>query len=143
VAVKFIAPIVLKDADPLMMSLGGSVVSALNSLLPWIIGACVVMAIIGLIRMLLAHAAEARREAEVAAEENEERTSNRTKTDPLAELDSEPAQSDLMKQYGPAPACPVCGDPMNLRTAKQGEFAGKTFWGCQRFPTCQGRKAIA
>ncbi|WP_352816272.1 topoisomerase DNA-binding C4 zinc finger domain-containing protein [Mesorhizobium sp. M0435] len=32
--------------------------------------------------------------------------------------------------------CPQCAAPMKLRTAKQGRFAGRQFWGCSRFPSC-------
>lgn len=35
-------------------------------------------------------------------------------------------------------ACPRCGAEMVLRTAKQGERAGKQFYGCSRFPHCRG-----
>lgn len=34
--------------------------------------------------------------------------------------------------------CPQCGSDMGLREAKQGKFAGRTFWGCSRFPKCKG-----
>lgn len=38
----------------------------------------------------------------------------------------------------PAPSCPRCGSPMLVRTAKQGQNAGKDFWGCRSFPRCRG-----
>lgn len=38
----------------------------------------------------------------------------------------------------PAPACPECGRPMRLRTAKGGPSAGKPFWGCSAYPDCKG-----
>ena len=34
--------------------------------------------------------------------------------------------------------CPKCGSPMVLREAKNGQNAGKQFWGCSRFPQCNG-----
>lgn len=37
-----------------------------------------------------------------------------------------------------APACPRCGSPMVQRTAKRGPNAGRQFWGCPRYPACQG-----
>jgi restriction system protein len=37
-----------------------------------------------------------------------------------------------------APACPKCGSPMVQRTAKRGPNAGSQFWGCPRYPACQG-----
>lgn len=36
------------------------------------------------------------------------------------------------------PACPQCGGPMRLRTAKRGPNRGSQFWGCTGFPTCKG-----
>ena len=40
----------------------------------------------------------------------------------------------------PSPACPECGRPMRLRTAKSGPSAGKPFWGCSGYPECKGRR---
>ncbi|MEI6280292.1 MAG: four helix bundle suffix domain-containing protein [Verrucomicrobiae bacterium] len=36
------------------------------------------------------------------------------------------------------PACPQCGGPMALRTAKTGKNAGHQFWGCTSYPDCKG-----
>lgn len=36
------------------------------------------------------------------------------------------------------PACPRCSAAMELRTARQGTNAGKSFWGCSTFPGCRG-----
>ena len=36
------------------------------------------------------------------------------------------------------PSCPSCGSVMVLRTAKQGKYAGNSFWGCSDFPKCKG-----
>jgi four helix bundle suffix protein len=36
------------------------------------------------------------------------------------------------------PACPQCGKPTVLRTAKTGTNAGKQFWGCSAYPDCKG-----
>jgi len=41
------------------------------------------------------------------------------------------------------PLCPKCGKKMVLRTARQGENAGKKFWGCSNFPECRGIVGIA
>ena len=38
----------------------------------------------------------------------------------------------------PVPSCPKCGKEMVLRTAKNGKFAGREFWGCTSFPDCRG-----
>lgn len=37
-----------------------------------------------------------------------------------------------------APRCPKCGRKMVLRTARQGRYAGKQFWGCSGYPNCRG-----
>jgi restriction system protein len=36
------------------------------------------------------------------------------------------------------PACPCCGSTMVQREAKQGKFAGRSFWGCGNYPKCTG-----
>jgi restriction system protein len=40
------------------------------------------------------------------------------------------------------PPCPVCGQPMVLRTARQGRHAGSQFLGCSGYPACKGTKQI-
>ena len=40
------------------------------------------------------------------------------------------------------PTCPKCRSTMVLRTARQGRYRGKQFWGCSRFPKCKGIRAI-
>lgn len=37
-----------------------------------------------------------------------------------------------------APACRLCGQPMVVRTARQGAQAGSQFWGCSAYPKCKG-----
>ena len=37
-----------------------------------------------------------------------------------------------------APRCPRCGGVMVFRQAKTGSNAGKSFWGCSRYPACRG-----
>ncbi|MGY6217367.1 DUF2034 domain-containing protein [Methylolobus aquaticus] len=37
-----------------------------------------------------------------------------------------------------SPACPRCGSPMILRTARRGDHAGESFWGCSTYPKCRG-----
>lgn len=39
-----------------------------------------------------------------------------------------------------AAACPRCGNPMILRTAKRGANAGSAFYGCTRYPACKGTR---
>jgi len=41
-----------------------------------------------------------------------------------------------------APACPQCGKPMALRTARKGQRAGSQFWGCSGYPECKGTRAL-
>jgi restriction system protein len=41
-----------------------------------------------------------------------------------------------------APFCPVCQTRMVMRTAKNGEHAGQTFWGCPRYPDCRGKRPV-
>jgi Topoisomerase DNA binding C4 zinc finger len=38
-------------------------------------------------------------------------------------------------------ACPACGGPMVMRTAKKGANAGSQFWGCKAFPLCKGARS--
>jgi restriction system protein len=49
-------------------------------------------------------------------------------------------------QPGPAggefPSCPACGQPMVLRTARQGKNAGSQFLGCSAYPACKGSAPI-
>lgn len=40
------------------------------------------------------------------------------------------------------PSCPDCGEPMAVRTAKQGSNAGNQFWGCTQYPECTGTRTI-
>lgn len=50
--------------------------------------------------------------------------------------------SDKLRQ-APAPACPVCGKPMRLRTARTGARPGEGFWGCSGYPDCRGTRPLA
>lgn len=43
----------------------------------------------------------------------------------------------------PAPACPGCGGDMVWRVARQGQHAGKAFWGCMAYPACCGVQVAA
>lgn len=36
------------------------------------------------------------------------------------------------------PACPTCTGPMDRKRARTGPRAGLEFWGCRRFPACDG-----
>jgi restriction system protein len=37
-----------------------------------------------------------------------------------------------------ARSCPKCGSPMVLREARKGPHAGRKFWGCSKYPSCNG-----
>ncbi len=50
----------------------------------------------------------------------------------------QPDPSDQPK----APACRICGQPMVVRTAKQGPKAGSQFWGCSAYPKCKSTQPI-
>lgn len=39
-----------------------------------------------------------------------------------------------------SPSCPCCGENMVLRTTKKGPNPGEQFWGCPKFPRCQGTR---
>jgi len=38
--------------------------------------------------------------------------------------------------------CTDCGAPMRRRKAKGGKNAGKDFWGCSKYPECNGLREI-
>ncbi len=41
-----------------------------------------------------------------------------------------------------APLCPKCSSAMLLQTARRGRNAGKQFWGCRRYPQCDGTRNV-
>jgi hypothetical protein len=41
-------------------------------------------------------------------------------------------------EVGMMPRCPQCDSEMKLRTAKRGKYSGNQFWGCSRYPKCNG-----
>lgn len=51
-------------------------------------------------------------------------------------------RSDGSDQSDGKPACPNCGKPMVLRTARQGKKAGQPFWGCSGYPDCRGTRLV-
>jgi len=38
--------------------------------------------------------------------------------------------------------CPLCGEKMILRTATQGAYKGRQFYGCGRYPACKGIRSL-
>ena len=51
-------------------------------------------------------------------------------------------RTDRMGKMPNAPACPACGKPMVLRTARKGKNSGSQFWGCSGYPACQATVAL-
>ena len=45
---------------------------------------------------------------------------------------------NIVKEKQNGMVCPRCGAPMVMRTLKNGQNAGRQFWGCSRFPSCRG-----
>ena len=43
-----------------------------------------------------------------------------------------------IKNQSSTPHCPRCGSVMIKRTARKGMHAGSPFWGCSRYPSCNG-----
>ena len=56
----------------------------------------------------------------------------------LAERQRKKDQPDPSNPPDRIPACPKCGKPMVLRTAKSGKNVGQQFWGCSAYPDCKG-----
>lgn len=44
----------------------------------------------------------------------------------------------LREQKDASPKCPKCGSPMLRRVVKKGSRQGTEFWGCSRYPQCDG-----
>jgi restriction system protein len=51
------------------------------------------------------------------------------------------AKPDAKQSTSSIPACPVCSNPMVMRSAKKGGKTGNTFWGCSNYPRCKGTRA--
>ncbi len=45
-------------------------------------------------------------------------------------------------RVGGTPTCPKCGSEMKKRVARSGTNAGNEFWGCVKYPKCNGTKAV-
>jgi four helix bundle suffix protein len=41
-----------------------------------------------------------------------------------------------------APACPLGGKPLVVRTSRKGPETGSQFWGCSGYPACKGTREI-
>lgn len=55
----------------------------------------------------------------------------------VREVQSAP-RPPVLPASGSPPACPRCGRPMTLRTAKRGANTGSSFYGCTKYPACKG-----
>jgi restriction system protein len=53
------------------------------------------------------------------------------------------AKAPAFQTVSTAPACPRCGEGMLIRVAKKGANAGGEFWGCPKFPRCNGTRPKA
>lgn len=53
-----------------------------------------------------------------------------------------PSGTMAMPSSPTQPACPQCGKPMVLRTARRGANAGSQFWGCSSYPACKGTRPV-
>jgi len=58
------------------------------------------------------------------------------RTDPTDQTDGTDQSRETV------PACPFCGRPMALRTARKGAHAGSQFWGCTGYPECKGTQRV-
>lgn len=47
----------------------------------------------------------------------------------------QPIESDVLESS--PPLCPKCGVPMVVRTATQGRYKGRSFYGCVNYPKCR------
>lgn len=73
------------------------------------------------------------------ANEEEGRTiATSDKTKAYTPLQIEDTEIDDLFEEAKEPYCPKCGSKMVLRSARRGKYAGKNFWGCSKFPNCDG-----
>src|ERR1700683_1787264 len=38
--------------------------------------------------------------------------------------------------------CPKCGAPLRMRVARRGHYRGQKFFGCSRYPDCNGLRSL-
>ena len=60
----------------------------------------------------------------------------------LIRLIGDVQKSPKIKPVVKETACPVCRSPMVMRTARRGKSAGKSFWGCSKYPKCRGTMSV-
>jgi four helix bundle suffix protein len=66
----------------------------------------------------------------------------RRRTGPSLDQTDRTDQADQSDRAQTDPACPTCGKPMVLRTARQGKQSGSQFWGCSGYPECRGMREL-
>ena len=71
------------------------------------------------------------------------RESPNAKDIPQVQTKASVASPTASSQAVARPACPRCGESMQLRTARQGANAGSEFWGCSTYPKCRGTRATS
>jgi restriction system protein len=54
-----------------------------------------------------------------------------------------PAEPNTTATVDAPPKCPACSRTMVLRSAKRGQNAGSSFWGCSGYPGCRGTRPTA
>lgn len=87
----------------------------------------------GVIAALITYFSQKNEASSAATNQNNSATYERPSN---KEMDFEIEKDDF--EDTKTPFCPECGAPMVLRTAKKGQYAGKTFWGCSKYPNCKG-----
>ncbi|MFZ2654776.1 MAG: hypothetical protein WAX69_07640 [Victivallales bacterium] len=55
--------------------------------------------------------------------------------EPVDGKDSSPQPTSRQEGID-APVCSLCGAPMLIRAAQKGQYAGKPFYGCSKYPKC-------
>ncbi|WPJ97804.1 four helix bundle suffix domain-containing protein [Coraliomargarita algicola] len=73
--------------------------------------------------------------ARIAERRKKDRSDRANQTDLSRRSSTKPDQSHI-------PKCPICGELMALRTARQGKNEGHQFWGCTQYPDCKGTAPV-
>ncbi|MDQ8195785.1 four helix bundle suffix domain-containing protein [Coraliomargarita sp. SDUM461004] len=64
------------------------------------------------------------------------------RSDPTNQTDLSRRSSTKPDPTQQIPKCPICGELMALRTARQGKNEGHQFWGCTQYPDCKGTAPV-
>jgi ribosomal protein S27AE len=68
----------------------------------------------------------------------QEKSSNKEKLEEFKSVQQKFEIKDENFEEVKIPLCPKCGSSMTLRTAKNGSYSGRNFWGCPKYPKCKG-----